>query len=418
MTSALPEALRLHLAAPSLAVLWSSLRARFEGNGHVVRGSIEIDLDHDGADRLSGLLSRFVPPGHARLKLAELDGALRTSAAGRGVVAVVALLTGSDLRDRPAERTAQRQEWERVWSALDDELARAGLASQEWITEWVEWLHRGGVLTRLGPAGASVAAGRAVRTLALVLGAPAERALGELAFACTGSAHGLDENTPAAVLVLRAATIALGVPPPVSVTDRRLLWQRLGVNTDAISGTVLVWGLRPPGGDRWSAMMRERTDLNLVTHLTMRDLRSHDVPLAVAGSVGFACENPQVLQAAATAQVSVPVICTSGNPASAGLMLLSRLSVRYHGDFDWPGVAIARRLFAAGAEPWRMGSSDYLAAVAGINPAVRLPLSGTPEPTPWDQDLVGAMRRTNVAVHEEALLDVLLGDLTSQSGAR
>lgn len=429
MSVALPDELRRHLVDPSLATLWSTLRARLEGNGHAVRGTVDVDLDDDGAERLSGLLGRGVPAGRTRLKLTELDVALRASAAGRGLVAVVASLTGSELRDRPAERTARVQDWDRVWAELEDKLARAGLASMPWVTAWVEWLHRGGLLTRLGVAGAEVAAGRAVRTLALVLsvpaglassapvekawGPPAERALGELAFAVTGSAHGLDENTPTAVLVLRAAAIALGVAPPVSVTDRRLLWQRLGVSTDAVSGTVMVWGVRPPGDDRWSAMMRERADLDLVTHLTIRELRAHDVALAPAGTVGFACENPQVLQAGAAAGARVPLICTSGNPAAAGLMLLSRLVVRYHGDFDWPGVAIARRLFAGGAVPWRMGSSDYLTAVANIDSAVRLPLTGVSEPTPWDQDLEAAMRRTNVAVHEEALLDLLVGDLTA-----
>jgi hypothetical protein len=44
-----------------------------------------------------------------------------------------------------------------------------------------------------------------------------------------------------------------------------LLWQRVGVSTDEISGTVITWGLRPPGGDRWSAMIRERADLGLIT---------------------------------------------------------------------------------------------------------------------------------------------------------
>jgi hypothetical protein len=76
-------------------------------------------------------------------------------------------------------------------------------------------------------------------------------------------------------------------------------------------------------------------------------------------------------------------------------------------------VAIARRLFAGGAVPWRMGSSDYLAAVGGIDSAVRLPLTGASEPTPWDQDLGAAMRRTNVAVHEEAPLELLVDDLTA-----
>jgi hypothetical protein len=55
--------------------------------------------------------------------------------------------------------------------------------------------------------------------------------------------------------------------------ERRSLWQRVGVSTDEISGTVLVWAVRPPGVDRWSAMMRERADLGLVTHLTVHELQ-------------------------------------------------------------------------------------------------------------------------------------------------
>jgi hypothetical protein len=72
--------------------------------------------------------------------------------------------------------------------------------------------------------------------------------------------------------------------------------------------------------------------------------------LAGPGEVIHACENPQVLQALATAGVERPVACLSGNPAAAGIVLLARCAVRYHGDFDWPGIAIARRVFGLGAE--------------------------------------------------------------------
>ncbi len=55
----------------------------------------------------SGILGRPVRAGPARVRLADLDVALRSSAAGRGLVAaVVAELTGGTLRDRPAERDA------------------------------------------------------------------------------------------------------------------------------------------------------------------------------------------------------------------------------------------------------------------------------------------------------------------------
>lgn len=65
-----------------------------------------------------------------------------------------------------------------------------------------------------------------------------------------------------------------------------------------------------------------------------------------------------------------PVICTSGSPAAAGLFLLDRVALRCHGDFDWPGIAIARRIIARGATPWRLGQQDYLEATARLRPII------------------------------------------------
>jgi uncharacterized protein (TIGR02679 family) len=192
--------------------------------------------------------------------------------------------------------------------------------------------------------------------------------------------------------------------------ERRSLWQRVGVSTDEISGTVLVWAVRPPGVDRWSAMMRERADLGLVTHLTVDELQ-RSAELTAPGEIVHACENPQVLQQLAAAGVGRPVICTSGNPAVAGCLLLDRVVVCYHGDFDWPGIAIARRITAHGAVPWRLGRDDYLEAVTRVPPDHRLPLTGRVEPTPWDEQLQTAVIATDVAVHEEAVVDLLLNDL-------
>jgi uncharacterized protein (TIGR02679 family) len=409
--TALPSGLRDYLAAPSLVALWSALRVRLERTGHAVRGTIEIDLDDDSADRLGGLLGRSVRPGVCRLRLADLDAALRASAAGRGLVAVVAELTGAPLRDRPAERAAAAAGRERLWALLDELLVQSQLADLAWVTAWTDWLHRGGVLTRLQPASAETTVAVAVRVIAAVTSSDAqERSLAELATEFTGTAHGLDDGTPAAAIVQRAVALALDVAPPASAAERRALWQRVGINTDEISGTVLVWSLRPPGTDRWSAMMRERADLGLVTHLTVHELR-RAAELTAPGEIVHACENPQVLQQLAAAAVDRPVICTSGNPSAAGGLLLDRVRVRYHGDFDWPGVAIARRIIERGAVPWRLGRDDYLEAVARLPMDNRLALTGRVEATSWDDQLQAAMTATDVAVHEEAIIDLLLNDL-------
>jgi uncharacterized protein (TIGR02679 family) len=87
------------------------------------------------------------------------------------------------------------------------------------------------------------------------------------------------------------------------------------------------------------------------------------------------------------------------------LAALTGARLRYHGDFDWPGIAIANRLVAeAGVEPWRMGAAEYVDAVGSGG----LPLTGAPVEPSWDPELGAAMRHHGVAVHEEAVLADLL----------
>jgi uncharacterized protein (TIGR02679 family) len=266
------------------------------------------------------------------------------------------------------------------------------------------------LLTRLPAAEAVTTLSIAVQVLARVLDdSHPPIGLAEVASEITGDAHGLDSGVPAA-LVLRALAIALGAAPAASAAERRHLWQRADVSTDEVSGTVITWALRPPGRDRWSAMMRERADLGLVTHLTVHELQ-RAADLIRPGEIIHACENPQVLQRLAMAGVEHPVACMSGNPATAGMTLLARTVVLYHGDFDWPGIAIARRIFDRGARPWRFGRMDYVDAIDHLPADNRLGLNGRPQATPWDEGLSAAMTAADVAVHEELTVDVLLSDL-------
>lgn len=406
----IPPSLRDYLLTPSLRPLWSGLRERLERTGHALRGSISVPLDDDGADRLSGLLGRAIPAGETRIRLVDLDTSLRSSVAGCGLVAVVADLTGGPLRNRPAERDAARIGRQRLWAHLDLLLTEHNLAAQEWVPQWTEWCRRGGLLTRLPATDAITTLSVAVQVLARVLDdSHPPTGLAELASEIIGDAHGLDGGVPAA-LVLRALAVALDTAPAASAAERRLLWQRAGVSTDEVSGTVITWALRPPGRDRWSAMMRERADLGLVTHLSVHELQ-RAAGLTRPGEIIHACENPQVLQRLAAAGVEHPVACMSGSPATAGMTLLARTVVLYHGDFDWPGIAIARRIFDRGARPWRFGRMDYADAVDRLPADNRLGLSGRPQATPWDEGLAAAMTAADVAVHEELTVDVLLSDL-------
>ncbi|MFD0119591.1 TIGR02679 family protein [Streptomyces sp. NPDC058320] len=431
----LPAPIRSYLDDPSLTALWAEARKRLERNGLAPTGTVQAQLDAEGAKRLGGLLGTRLESGLRRIQLGALDAALRASAAQCGLVSVVADLTGQPLQDRMSAKEAQQIAWTAVWQQLDADITCAGLAHAGWIASWLGELRSTGILTRAGIEAATTALSSAVRTIATLtntpLHAPADTGaktakqweLSELAAHTTGDAHGLDEGRLTSILVLKAIAAACALPSPDSAASRRLLWERVGVSTDSLSGTIMVWQLAPPGPHPWAQMMRTRRDLALVTHLTLQELRTvPDVPLTTPGTTVHFCENPQVLQAAARHGLPGILICGSGNPSAAGWELLQRLTdsgadVAYHGDFDWPGIAIADRIMRAGARPWRMHTTDYLNALAELPAERLLPLAGPATPTPWDPQLAADMTQNDLAVHEEGLLHHLLPDLRHDPSA-
>ncbi|MPQ96455.1 TIGR02679 family protein [Modestobacter sp. I12A-02628] len=403
------EPLWAELADPALGPVWSAVRRRVEATGLRPVGTVTVALDDTAADLLGGLLGRRVLPGRRQVVLADLDAALRASPAAVGLVEVTARLLGP-LRDRVAERqvsTDARRGAEHGWAAM---LAAAGLSEEPWAPEWTAGLRAAGLV---GPS-SQEAARIAVGAVALVLADPSPRTLGELAALVAGDAHGLDPGRRAGVIALRGLAAARGEPAPTTAGERTRSWSLAGVRTDDVSGTVLVLGWQPPGADRWAGMMRDRADLGLPTHVTLRELCAAPTPWAGADDVVHVCENPQVVQAAADRGAPGPLVCLQGNPSTAGALLLDGLlaagaRVRYHGDFDWPGLAIAARVLARGAAPWRLGRADYLAALP--DRGVGVTLTGSAVATPWDPGLQAAMAERGVAVHEEAVLTTLLEDL-------
>jgi uncharacterized protein (TIGR02679 family) len=165
----------------------------------------------------------------------------------------------------------------------------------------------------------------------------------------------------------------------------------------------------------------ERAVHHAETHLTPRDLHGLRLRLR-AGTVVHTCENPRFVEAAADAACTQPLVCTSGSAATVVLTLLDALAdgdCRFasHGDFDWPGIALANRIMRRyGALPWRMGAEDYglLAARCQTAGAPRLLLDGPPVDAAWDADLAPAMTALSVALHEEATLDLLVDDLSGR----
>lgn len=410
MSAALPD----WLADPALTPVWARLRDRVEARGLEAVGRVRVEVPTRGERHaVSGLLGRTVTAPRVVVDLAELDQRLRQRSGVGGLVAVLTALHGTPPRDRVAAR-AERLAGRELPLALAAELVEA-----PWAREWVADLRRTGLLT--GRPTATEVVTDAARVLAVLTGpgAPVPRARVELAAQLMHDAHALDDDRLVTQVVLRGLAAAAGCGAPATAAERRALWEQYAVAPDLVSRTCLVWGLRPTGPEPQARRLRDAADAGDPVHVTAWDLRRLSSFGDQRGTAVLVCENPRVLEALAErGTAGRPVVCTSGEPGTVVTDVLARLvsagaTLRYHGDFDWPGVAIANRVVERfGAVPWLMSTTEYAAAVRVDAPA----LVGTAVEPAWDAELGAAMRDAGRAVHEEAVLADLVGAWETDGG--
>ena len=404
------------LADPALSRLWEAARGRLE-RGHLApKGRVVLtELQRAERHAIGDLLARPIVADRVTVDLALLDEVLARRSPYRGLAAAVAGVTGRPLQDRQAQRSAAAAAREEPLALLRELLAAdAAFAGVTWGEAWLAGIRRSRLLSRSADPARSVRQAVTVLTEVLAPNAAATSRT-ELAARLTGSAHGLDDGTIVAQIVLRALALDMGCEPPTTAGARRDLWERYGVNADTVSSTCLVLGVLALGEVSVARRLRIAAEAGDPVHVTPRDLRT--LRLARHGRV-LVCENPRVLEAMADKfGGDVPALCTSGQPRLVTMELLRRMGragavLQYHGDFDWPGVVIANRLIAeVGAQPLLMGAADYQAAArSGQAP---LDLTGAPVAASWDPALTTAMTRLGVAVHEEAVLGDLLACLTT-----
>jgi len=395
---------------PALAPSWQRILARFEKGGLLAQGYVVLSLP-TRAERqaVAALLGRTTVRERPRVDLAELDLRLRERSGVGGLLPVLTRLTGQAPQDRPACRAARE-------SAREGPLTLAAeLVREPWSQDWVAGMRRTGVLTSRPDAE------QIVRDAARVLGAlPAPGAAGhtlsrvELGARLLGDAHALDRDRVLHHVILRALAAAAGVPVPTSARGREELWAAVRVAPDLVSRTCLAWGLRIAGQSVLARRLSLAADAGDPVHVTDWDLRRADRFVPLTGTRVLVCENPRVLEAVAEQAVpGVTVVCTAGEPNWVVDQVLGHLAagggdLRYHGDFDWPGIALANRAISRhGLRPWRMTTDDYLQGLSGGGTT----LAGSPVEPTWDQELGAAMRRHRRAVHEESVLTALIDRL-------
>jgi uncharacterized protein (TIGR02679 family) len=396
--------------------LLAAARRSLERTGGALDSTISISTPDDAERRaVSGITGKHIHAGarRAAVTLAELDTAVR-GGTGCGLAELLAAL-GGPLRNKPAEAaslSSARAELEALAAASH---LHAGDA---WFREWLDEMRRDGTLTRLATQPQVMR--NAVGALEHLSGRPASAdapiALPALAALVTGDTKALNHGTTLATVVLRALALQAGKARPVSAAGRRELWGGSGVVVDDLSSRVLVLNVVGDGaglGEWLSGAAHYGTPFQVTLH----QLIAH--PVQVSCRRIYVCENPAILRRACAelGPACPPVVCTEGRPSSAFHRLLTLAvsagaEVWYHGDFDWPGVAIAADVMARYAgHAWQMGAAAYRqAGASGVL------LTGEPVDTPWDPELREAMRRDGHAVYEEMVGDQLLADL-AESGS-
>jgi Protein of unknown function C-terminus (DUF2399)/Protein of unknown function N-terminus (DUF3323) len=445
---------------PEYRRLLAAARRSLERTGGVLDGRISV-ADPDDAERkaIIGITGVHQSAGTKRLTvlLEALDAAV-SRGTGYGLVPLLTEL-GGPLRNRPAAAASLATSRAELVALAE---ASPLCLSYDWYRQWLGELRQDGTLTRLATQGDAGLLGQAVRVLEFLDGRPVGGglagaapagagpagagpaaagpagagpagtgsagagpagtgpagagpiALPALAAQITGDTKALNHGTGLSTLVLRALALQAGVARPGSAAERRDLWDRAGVLVDDLASRVLVLNL-PAEGDGLGEWLAGAARHGTPFQITLHQLAAH--PIQVACLRIFVCENPAVLRRACAelGAACPPLVCTEGRPSTAFHRLIAvaidaGAELWYHGDFDWPGVAIAADLVARyRARPWRMDARDYEAAVKANG--VGVDLSGEPGPTPWDPALREAMSLGGHAVYEETVADQLLADL-------
>jgi uncharacterized protein (TIGR02679 family) len=395
-------------AGPEFSRLMSKARRSLERTGGDLTRPVAIP-DPSDAERkaVSGLIGRYYRPGAKQIevKLAELHTALLEKT-GSGLVDVLQEF-GPELRNRP--EAAEKDSGARA-ALLSAAQASPLFDSSEWFVDWVETLRRDGTFTKLIKEPARFA--QAIRVLERIDGnvIPLPRLAGQ----ATEDSHALDHPKPLASLVLAALATRAGVRKPKGAEERRELWDRFNVIVDDLASRVLVLNLTA-GGMGLGEWLTGAASFGTPFYVTLHQLVTH--PIQLDHLVVHVCENPAVLRDAAEELGSrcPPLLCTEGQPSTAFHRLARKIidsggALRYHGDFDWPGMDMAAAMISRhGAMPWRLTAADYVEAVE--REAGQMKLEGGQRPTPWDPGLGQTMALVGRPIFEETVADLLLSDL-------
>lgn len=408
------------LGGVELAGLRQRLRRHFERHGSdVVERALQLTnlapAELEALCLLTGRPPRFTRS--LRIDTHQLDASLKSAGIAGSLREALELLDGP-IENRAAIAQARRIRWSLLTSA------------DHWHPSLRLWLQASaatGLLKRLARRDLDAAEQLLARADTVLRQLPVDGVTrAQLAAETLGNAHALDNGQSTSTLVL--SVLRLDEPAGIAPLEKdeesldilkpgeraRDIWARAGVLVNELARPALFLNLpRPPQETiRWVPGEPD--------YLPLRNLLRARPVWAVADMTIYVCENPNIVAIAAD-QLGwrcAPLVCTEGMPAAAQRILLTQLMqagahLRYHGDFDWPGIRIANFVMRTWhAQPWRFGCGEYETAVAA--PHTQRDLSDASVIACWDNALTSVMQNRGLAIPEEALVASLLDDLKQE----
>lgn len=370
------NAARYFTERPALHRLLAGCRATYERLSRVGGRAVVSEPSADELRAVRDFLGKRpkVHDGRLWLPLEELDEQLRRTRFACGLPELLSAYYGDEVRTRAEERRQVDATWHDFSGPLSDLLVqeaahawwRAG-GSRQVLRLLRDSLHQDGG----SPGPVTAALHPAVRHVLLALGTlPGESRPPELlpifAHRVTGDPHAFDADTVAGRL-LTSALSTRAAELPAAAADPLF---DAGIARDDVSSQVLAAGVAPAD----EPLSRWPISWPLLTLLRWPSARA-------IGGVAYVVENPSVFRELCRLGTTEgaplrTVICPSGQPSGAALRLVDLLveggaEIRYAGDFDPAGVAIAARLrerYGDRLVPWFMDAAAYLAALQKHSP--------------------------------------------------
>lgn len=420
-----------------LTRLLEKVRAKYIAEGQI-RGQVVLEEATPGEKReIASFLGR--PPYRddvIHIRLVKMDQALRASGFACTLLDVItALYADEPLETRPERRVAHARH------QSDFRLALFAIASafaentraQHWLlqgTHGLEWLF---TRSKNVPADEQQRQLNIIRYVAglldqLPVASNSER-LALFAQRTSGDPHALDPVRAEGRLFLLALSDLFTEATPIQDRAHALhLYNSAGLLVDTISSSVAVFNLAGAithSGEIDPLLQAAGARVLLLPQRQLLEWAS--IQPMRTDIYGF--ENPQVFEEVVDgllrpgSQATLPtLVCTSGWPSVAALLLLDRLlaaspenRLYYSGDFDLKGLQIAAHLLARYPErclPWRFDPDAYVQALqaegvpAGVNELAAL--NGLP---PVFSSLVNMMQEKGKWAYQEGIANILIQDM-------